>query len=116
MSYDLNFWKYSEDVVLDHQDTYEKLSDGQAVEGLQDLPIKKLLSRVKDVFSSWEQIDGATWEGVDGTFQVFTTPQFFRVDCYGMSDEDMNKLIEIAAGFNCPLYDPQVGQRFDASA
>ena len=42
-----------------------------------------------------------------------TTPQFVRIDCYGMKGEDMNKFIDILDEYGCPLYDSQVGERFD---
>ena len=113
MSYDLDFWKYRRGVSLDHQATYEKLSDGQAVEGLEDLPIDLMLARLKEVFADWEQLDGETWESDNGSFQMFTTPQLFRVDCYGMNGDDMNKIIDVADEFGCPLYDPQVNERYN---
>jgi hypothetical protein len=30
-----------------------------------------------------------------------------------MSGDDMNILIDVAAEFDCPLYDPQEDERFD---
>ena len=113
MSYGLDFWKCRPGVSLDHQAAYEKLSDGQAVEGLEDLPIGRMLDRLKEVFADWEQLDDETWASDNGSFQVFTTPQFFRVDCYGMDGDDMNRIIEVASEFGCPLYDPQVTTRYD---
>ncbi len=112
MSYDLDFWKYKPGVSLDHQTTYERLSDGQVVDGLEDLPIQEMVERLHQVFSEWGQLDDHTWESDRGTMQVYTTQQFFRVDCYGMNTDDLNKIIEVAAEFGCPLYDPQVGRRF----
>lgn len=113
MSYDLNFWKYKPGVVLDHQRTYERLSDGQTVEGLEDLPVDRMLSRIGDVFGDWAKLSPDTWEGKKGLFQILVTEQFFRVDCYGMEGEDMNQVIDVATEFGCPLYDPQVGVRYD---
>lgn len=113
MSYDLNFWKYRPGITLDHQRTYEQLCDAREVEGLEPLPIDAMLARVGQAFADWEQLDDRTWEGADGLFQVYTTPQFFRFDCHGMDGEDMNKLIDIGSEFGCPLYDPQVGERYD---
>ena len=113
MSYDLDFWKYKQGVELNHQQVYECLSDGQYVDGLEDLPIDDLIARISQVFSEgWNKVDEMTWESSDGTFQLFTTQQFIRVDCYGLSSENMNKLIDILDEFGCPLYDPQVGQRY----
>lgn len=113
MSYDLNFWKCKLGVTLAHQQTYENLSDGQKVDGLEDLPIERMLVRIEEVFSDWEKLSSDSWKSKKGAFQVFTTAQFLRVDCYGMDDEDINKMIDIAGEFDCPLYDPQVGTRFD---
>jgi hypothetical protein len=55
---------------------------------------------VKSAFSiGWDHPDEESWEGGDrGMFQIFTTLQFFRFDCYGMEDEDTDRLIEIAKG------------------
>ena len=115
MSYDLNFWKYRPGVVLDHLETYKRLSDGEEVDGLEELPIERMTERVKQAFATWEQQDWQTWESANGSFQIYATPQFFRIDCYGMDGHDMNKFIDIGAEFGCPLYDPQVNERFDGS-
>jgi len=29
-----------------------------------------------------------------------------------MSGDDMNRIVNVAIGLGCPLYDPQVGERF----
>lgn len=114
MSYDLNFWRYSPNIKLDHDQVYLQLSGGVAVDGLEHLPIDALLKRVNDEFADWEKLDDVTFDGGDrGSFQLYTTTQYFRVDCYGMSGDDMNKFIEITNEFGCPLYDPQAGTRFD---
>jgi len=117
MSYDLDFWKYQPGVVLSHQEVYEKLSNGSAVDGLEEIPIPKILKRVNEVFSlaGWRKIDDAHWESEKGSFEIYTTPQFLRVDCYSMAGEDMNLFIDIATEFGCPLYDPQTGERFDGN-
>ena len=114
MSYDLCFWKYRESVSLDHQRVYERLCDGEEVEGLETLPITQVVARIRSTFAGWQQLDECTFDGGDrGTFQLYTTPQLLRVDCYGMNGDDMNVLIDIARSFGCQLYDPQVGQRYD---
>lgn len=114
MSYDLDFWRYKEGVKLDHQKVYEQLSDGNHVKGLEDLPIDAVVRRVSELFADWEKLDGLTFDGGErGSFQLFTTPQFFRVDCYGMEGEEMNKFVDMGNEFGCALYDPQVGERFD---
>jgi hypothetical protein len=114
MSYELDFWRYAPGLTLDHEKVCQQLCDGIALDALEHLPIAELLSRVNEEFSNWEKLDNVTFDGGDrGGFQLYTTPQFFRVDCYGMNSDDMNKFIEIANEFGCPLYDRQAGKRFD---
>lgn len=48
-----------------------------------------------------------------GAFSIFTTSQIIRFDCYGMSEKDMNLLIDIMLAYDCPLFDPQINERFD---
>ena len=111
-SYALGFWKYGPDAVRDHQQTYERLSDGQGIDGLEKLPIRELIEGFKRQFPDWRRVDDATWQSDHGRFQVFTTSQFFCVDCYGMDWQDMNKIMEVAEAFDCPLYDPQTDEWF----
>lgn len=116
MSYDISFWRYRAGARLNHQTVYERLSSGQHVDGLETLPISEITATVQAAFSNWEHSDEETWDGGDrGIFQVFTTPQFFRFDLYGVDDGDIDRLIEIAGSFGCPLYDPQKGKRNDGS-
>ena len=118
MSYDLNFWKYKSGIYLDPQTTYSSLCEGEHVNGLEELPIEKILNRIKVIFSDgWEQLDELNWEAVNrGAFQISTTSQMLRVDCYGMSGNDMNRFIDLGTEFECPLYDPQVRTRFDGKS
>ena len=59
-------------------------------------------------------MDDNSWQSDQtGFFQLRTTSQLVQVVCYSMEGEDMNKIIDVMLKFNCPLYDPQVGQRFD---
>ena len=87
------------------------------MDGVEELPVANMLERVRDTFSAqgWSALDELNWESDRGAFQLYTTPQYFRVDCYNMDGEDMNHFIDIANEFGCPLNDPQVGQRFDGS-
>ena len=116
MSYDLDFWKYKNDVYLDNQLVYEKCSDGEIVEGLEDLPIEFILKDIVNEFKEWKSdSDGTFFENVDGdgAFEIYYNRQFVRFDCYGMYDNDLNRLIDVMLKYDSPLYDPQVGQRFD---
>ena len=76
--YELVFWKYLEEVYLNHHLVYESISEEQAIiEGLEELPVQVILNRIASVFSKWEKVDDKSWknnEGV-GAFHVRTTPQ-----------------------------------------
>ncbi len=114
MSYDLDFWKYQTGVTLDDQTVYDRLSHGENIEGFENLPIQSIITRINEEFADWEKQDELNFDSCDrGSFQLYTTRQFFRVDCYGMEGEDMNRFIDIANEFGCPLYDPQIGKRYD---
>ena len=116
MSYDLNFWKYKKDVYLNNQEVYEKFSEEESVnvDGLENLPIEDIIVDVNKEFADWK-IDRDSYENTKGKgiFQIYTTPQYVRFDCYGMQGQDMNRIIDIMDKYECPLYDPQVPKRYD---
>jgi hypothetical protein len=114
VSYDLNFWRTKPGVKLDPQKVYERLSTGEQLEGLEDLPMPSLLARAADTFAEcWERLDPQTWESSNGAFETFTMSQFSRVDCYGVKAEVMDLFFDIGLEFGCPLYDPHTGVRFE---
>ncbi|MBE9609725.1 hypothetical protein [Chitinilyticum piscinae] len=114
MSYDLNFWKYADGVSADHQQVYEQLCEGLPVGGLQSLPIAALVADIAaDFADGWLRVGESSWEGPQGAFTLTTSPQWLRVDCHGLSGSVMNRFIDLAACYGCPLYDPQTGVRYD---
>jgi len=114
MSYDLSFWKYSDGVSLNHHEIYLALSNGDEIEGIQSIDSEAIRQTVESEFLriGWSRLGPNDFESDAGSFQLYHTEQLFRVDCYGMSGDDMNRLIDIAVGFGCRLYDPQVGERY----
>ena len=49
-------------------------------------------------------------QGDNSSFQIITTEQFVRFDCYGgIIRGDINIIIDILLKYGCPLYDPQIG-------
>ena len=117
MSMDLNFWKYKENAAHDHATVYQTACcDGEVMEVLEILPIDDILKKVITTFSDWTIQDGGRdfeKEG-HGAFQIFTTSQIVRFDCYDMQEADLNALMDILIDFGCPLYDPQISTRFDS--
>ncbi len=116
MGMDFVFWKYKKGIAHNDNKIYElACCDGQTAEELEILPIDKILNKVADVFSDWTKVQTHTYEKEDnGAFEIFTTAQIVRFDCYGMQESSINTLIDILLDFGCPLYDPQISQRFDS--
>ena len=113
--YELLFWQYQDGIYLNHHLVYEALVEQQEVEGLEVLPVQVILNRINSVFSSWEKVDNNSWKNNKGkgAFQIKTTTQSIQIDCYGTEGKIMNQLVDALAEFNCPLYDPQVPERYD---
>lgn len=113
--YELLFWRYLEEIYLNNQEVYEAIAEKEEVEGLAILPVDVIVNRINSVFSDWERVDENSWKNTKGkgAFQVTTTSQSVKIDCYGTEGKTMNKLVDLMAEFKCPLYDPQVPERYD---
>lgn len=113
MALDLSFWKYEKVVNYKPHDVYVSLSDGKTVSGVATLPIEKIRVKINEVFGNWEKLDDNHLVFDDEVIEIFTTDQFVRFDCYGVSEDNMNKLIDIMLEFDCRLYDSSIDVRFD---
>ena len=113
--YELVFWKYLEGVYLNHQIVYEALMEEETVEGLETLPVGVIINRIASVFSKWERVDDNSWKNPNGkgAFQVKTTSQSVQIDCYGTEGKSMDVLVGVLEEYKCPLYDPQIPERYD---
>lgn len=113
--YELLFWKYLDEVYLNHHEVYEAIVEQQEVEGLETLPVAVIMNRFSTVFSKWEKVDENSWKNTTGkgAFHIKTTPQSIKIDCYGTEGKAMNLLVNTMDEFKCPLYDPQVPERYD---
>lgn len=116
MSVDLNFWKYKAGVTHDNGKVYQvACCDGKIVDELETLPIDEIFNKISYTFSDWTVHDKNNYEKEGhGSFQIFSTSQVVRFDCYGMNEDDMNSLMDILIDFDCPLYDPSISTRFDS--
>ncbi len=116
MGVDLNFWKVQDGFDLDSAAVYQTACcDHENVEGLEALPIEEILKETAAVFQDWNAIDLWNYEKTDGqgSFQITTMPQTVWFDCYAMERADMKRFSSMMSKFECPLYDPQQGVRFD---
>jgi hypothetical protein len=119
MSYDLVFWRQLNGYAGSPAETYTRLIERERVEGLADLDIEAMLGRLQQVFPTLVRerngdANWATWvsENQQDSFQVEWTAQSVIVACRHVHTDDMNRIIDWAATFACPLFDPQTGERF----
>jgi hypothetical protein len=115
MSYDLTFWKQKPSCTASPSTIYRALLDGRTVDGLETIPTTEFVARIHQRFPGIVTGGGLTlWEGGErGMFELYTSNQHAHCCCRQMSGDDMNLLIDTAAEFECPLYDPQEDRRFD---
>lgn len=114
------FWQQGAFQALDPESVYQELMDGRgSVPGLNDVPVDAFLDGLMASFpGASREANGAgewlTWvsPGQQAGFEVTWSPLHLRADCRGMSGDDLNRIVNVAIGLGCPLYDPQVGERF----
>ena len=113
--YELVFWKYEDDFYLNNHEVYEAVVDGNELKGLEVLPIQVILNRITNLFQTWTKVDENSWQNPSnkGAFQIKTTPQSVRIDCYGTEGKTMDLLVSILEEFKTALYDTQIPVRYD---
>lgn len=113
MGRQLVFWKYNDKVILDNEKVYEAICGEYEVEGLCSLPADLILKRVNEVFGDYEKLDEYNFESEKGSFTFIPSKQGVIFDC-GLSTgfDELNKIIALMLEFDCPLYDPQINERF----
>ena len=115
MGRQLAFWKYEGGADLNAREVYEKsVVEGSVVAGLATLPEAEILSKVKKTFREYERLDDYNYGGLQGNFTIYINSQSVMFDCsLRMNEDELNKIIDLMAGFGCPFYDPQIDVRFD---
>jgi hypothetical protein len=112
MARDLNFWKTSKKTE-DNNAVYIALSNEEYLEYIDELPKNEIQEDFDKTFNGWEKLDDVHYEKGKEAFELMITNQLVRVDCYGLSEISMNKIIDIMLKYGCPLYDPAIDVRFD---
>lgn len=114
MSRDLSFWKTSR--ILNKNENkkiYKELSQGRYLDCVDEIPNEEILVDLRNTFKEWKIYDNNIFEKDESSFQLMINKQFVRVDCYSMSEFDMNQIIDIMFKYGCPLYDSSIDVRFD---
>ena len=122
MGYQLVFWQEEDDLDVPPSTVCASLLNEQAVDGLVALPIAGILSGLLDELpGAVRESDGAVqwiyWLSDDerSSVQIDWTDLHVLADCRYVEHDVVNRIIELLARFGCPLYDPQVDERFDAT-
>lgn len=113
MKRELSFWKYEKEGVLNDEQVYVKLSEGEDVKGVEELPIEDAIKSIKAGFADWNCHENVLQKN-DKTIEIFTTKQFVRFDCTSLGDLDYNRIIDIMNSYGCPLYDAAISTRYEA--
>jgi hypothetical protein len=123
MSYDVWFWKQTADCTVEPARVMERLADGEQVPGIVPIDIQGILAGIRSMFPAVSEnrvgVDGGRtqliWQSSvdDGCFIVGSSPYYVSVESHGANSETLNRLIELAVAFDCRLYDPQTGVRYD---
>lgn len=113
--YELVFWNYQDGIYLNNHLVYEAILEKQHIEGLEALPTVIIINRIASLFSTWERVDENSWKNNNGpgAFHVSTTSHSIKIDCYGTEGKAMDIMVNALEEFKCPLYDPQVPERYD---
>jgi hypothetical protein len=117
MARDLSFWKTSKESE-DNKAVYAALSNGEHLDYIDEIPVNEIQKDFDDAFfvKGWDRLitpENICYEkGDDEAFHLLLTNQFVRVDCYSVSDVNMNVIIDIMEKYDCPLYDSAIDVRF----
>lgn len=124
MGHQLAFWQQEDHGGPSAQAVYQSLMNEGAAGGLRPLPLATILAALSSEFPGMDPgpaVDGPCpvfWED-DGPTSVEFSWSGVHVGAElrpaGLwSSEVANRIIDVLADFDCPLYDPQTGERFDS--
>jgi hypothetical protein len=113
MSYDVTFWKYEGPPGRDHVAVNAMLSRGEAVDGLEDLPIDDMIACLDKLLAGWERVGNSTWEKPGKWhLQTWTSRQHLTIHMsFGAARPVLLKIATPMRRFGCGLWNPQLGQR-----
>ncbi|HUT90202.1 MAG TPA: hypothetical protein VMY37_11940 [Thermoguttaceae bacterium] len=123
MSYDLYFWKQSSECTHSPEDVVEALNDKNTVPGILPISINEILEELRTEFPEIAEnrtTDPAgpvqlIWDAPDGksVFLLDWSEYHLCVEGHGVDGEIFNRIIDVMAKFECPLYDPQTNSRYE---
>ena len=113
MPYTLFFWNQPAGFSLLPANIAQELQHGNDVEGLIDLPVHEILTRLKAEFpSAIEKAGSLAGKTEGGSFEATWSWQFLRIDGHALTDEIRERLCGILQEFGALAYDPQLNLRY----
>ncbi len=115
MSYELAFWAGGDD--LDPRWTYLNLEGTDTISGVHEIDKQAVERALDDQLPDWTrdanmlQPPGATDANGPG-FDVSIGRQLISFTGYGVSNDNLNAIIDLMVSLGFRLYDPQVRERF----
>src|SRR5687767_742892 len=112
MSYDLTFWKDAKRSAgvraPKPSQTYDRLMNGETLPHVAELPTQEVLDRLIELFPDFEP-EGSMREIElpEGNIEVSWSPQHFRIDLRGDTDEAAGQIVTLMNEFGCRVFDPQ---------
>lgn len=120
MSYDLYFWRYGDEAAHPPGKREEfvahchALAKGEAPDSIAELPKQDVVDSVTANLKAagWKQ-DGIFFDKSGAVIELYADDHHASFSLRGpWQGDDANFLIDIMKEFDCPLFDPQVGERF----
>ena len=123
MSYDLWFWNQQEDCETAPGDIACALGEPKSVEGLIGIDMSAFTKSIIAEFPEIEQyhhpetgdLRQLILEAEDKSWAVLCgwDDNHFAVESHSAPGDILNRFIDVAWGFDCKLYDPQTGTRYE---
>jgi hypothetical protein len=108
----LVLWRERKETGLAPARVHERLESGDDVEGLDDLPIREMIDKIRHEFPGSQEGAGVLqWNSGEESFRATWTWQYLRFDAQQLSEEHREKLFELARQFHCPVFDASMNLR-----
>lgn len=108
----LLFWRQEATVRLLPQSIAQELNWGQDVKGLEDLPVKEILTKIKEALpQAVERAGLLSGEAQSGNWEITWGWQFMKLESPPGESDLQQVVIDILSEAGVPAYDPQQGLR-----
>ena len=103
----LLFWKQRSELALSAEEIARELNWGEEVAGLEDLPVREVLDRLKAEFGQHDERPGllVTRSPEGGSWEATWGWQFVKIELHEAASEVRQRLIDVLAEFGCRVHE-----------